>query len=189
MVKKNSCVFISGNGTNLKALLKNSKEYNFPIRIKLVISSNKKAKGIRIAKMYGTDTDIYNFNNKLKNEIILNELKKRKIKLICLAGFMKILSADFIKRFKGKIINIHPSLLPKHKGLNTFEKSLKAKDRLTGCTVHYVNEHLDSGKTILQSKVTIKKNDNIITLKAKVQKEEYVTYSKAIIKIYNSINF
>ena len=79
--------------------------------------------------MYCTDTQVYNFNNKLENEIILNELKKRKIKLICLAGFMKILSSDFIKRFKGKIINIHPSLLPKYKGLNTHQRVIENKEK------------------------------------------------------------
>ena len=98
---------------------------------------------------------------------------------------MKVLSKNFIKRFKGKIINIHPSLLPKYKGLNTFSKALNSNDKFTGCTVHYVNEKLDSGKIILNKKVSILQNDDEKSLKNKVQKKEYIAYSQAIIKIFN----
>ena len=98
---------------------------------------------------------------------------------------MKILPKDFIKKFKGQIINIHPSLLPKFKGLNTFTKAIKAKERFSGCTVHFVNEKLDSGKIILKKKVSIDKNENEKSLKLKVQKKEYKAYSEAIFKIYN----
>ena len=98
---------------------------------------------------------------------------------------MKILPKEFIKRFNGKIINIHPSLLPKYKGLNTYSRVLKSQDRLTGCTVHYVNEKLDSGKIILKKKVFIDKNENEDSLKDKVQKKEYFAYSEALFKIFN----
>ena len=98
---------------------------------------------------------------------------------------MKILSKFFINKFKGKIINIHPSLLPKYKGLNTFSRVLKSKDKYTGCTVHYVNEKLDSGKIILKKKVYVEKHDNENTLKNKVQQKEYQAFSEAVIKIYN----
>jgi len=100
-----------------------------------------------------------------------------------LAGFMKILSKNFVNKFKNKIINIHPSLLPKYKGLNTHEKVLKNKDKFSGCTVHFVNENLDSGKIILQKKIKVLKNDNLASLKKKVLMIEHKVYPKAIIKI------
>ncbi len=186
MVKKNSCVFISGTGTNLKTLIKNSKNYNFPINVSIVISNNKKAKGLNFSKMHKIDFLILNLNNRLEQEKALLELKKRKIFLICLAGYMKILPKFFIKSFKGKIINIHPSLLPKYKGLNTFSRVLKSKDKFSGCTVHYVNEKLDSGKIILQKKVEISNKENEQSLKIKIQQKEYKAYSEAIIKILSN---
>ena len=117
----------------------------------------------------------------------MKELSKRKIELICLAGFMKILSKNFIRNFKGKIINIHPSLLPKYKGLNTFKRILKNKEKVTGCTVHYVDEKLDNGRIIVKKKVWIHKKENSFSLKKKVQTEEYKAYSSAIRRIYNFI--
>ena len=185
MVKKKACVFISGSGTNLKALIKSSKDYNFPINICLVITNNKKAKGLSLAKLYGIPFKVLNLNLLTGQQKALTELKKRKITLVCLAGYMKILSKDFIKKFNGKIINIHPSLLPKFKGLNAFSKVIKAKEKFTGCTVHFVNENLDSGKIILKKKVLVHPKDSEDSLKLKVQKKEYKAYSEAIIKIYN----
>ena len=125
MVKKNACVFISGSGTNLKALLKSSREYNFPININYVISSSKKAKGLEYAKLYKIPFSILNLNKIMSLESALKELNQKNISLICLAGYMKVLNKNFINKFKKKIINIHPSLLPKYKGLNTFERALK----------------------------------------------------------------
>tara|TARA_B100001029_G_C15010169_1_gene423735 strand:+ start:267 stop:824 length:558 start_codon:yes stop_codon:yes gene_type:complete len=185
MVKRKSCIFISGSGTNLKALIKNSKNYNFPIEISFVITNNKNAKGLRFPRLHKIPFKTFNLNNYLEKEKALGQLKKKKIKLICLAGYMKILPKDFIQKFNGKIINIHPSLLPKFKGLNTFSKAIKAKEKFTGCTVHYVNEKLDSGKIILKKKVIIDKDENEKSLKLKVQRKEYLAYSEAIFKIYN----
>ena len=105
--------------------------------------------------------------------------------LICLAGFMKILSNNFIKKFNGKIINIHPSLLPQYKGLKTHQRVLKNKENYTGCTVHFVNSKLDSGKIILQKKVKIYKNDKEKNLEKRVLREEHKLYPKAIIKIFS----
>ena len=116
---------------------------------------------------------------------ILFFLKKQKINFICLAGFMKILSNNFIKNFKGVIINIHPSLLPKYKGLNTHERVIKNKEKFTGCTVHYVVSKLDSGKTILQAKVKINLKDNSTSLAKKVLKKEHKLYPAAILKVFN----
>jgi len=184
MVKKNACVFISGSGTNLKELLKSSREYNFPININYIISNTKKAKGLKFAKLYKIPFRVLNLNKIINSEYFLKELYKKKISLICLAGYMKILNKKFINKFNKKIINIHPSLLPKYKGLDTFKRALKNNEKLTGCTVHYVNKKLDSGKIILKKKVFIESSDNEETLKAKVQKKEYRAYSESIISIF-----
>ena len=183
--KIKTAVFISGKGTNLRNLIKFSKLKKSPIKICLVFSNNKLAKGLNYAKKYLIKRKIYNFTNKKKAEfLILEDLKKNRIDLICLAGFMKILSPDFIKKFKGKILNIHPSLLPKYKGLNTHARAIKNKDKYSGCTVHLVNAKLDSGKIILQKKIKIFKKDTVYKLKKRVQKQEYKLYPKAISKLY-----
>ncbi len=185
MVKINSCVFISGNGTNLKSLIKSSRSYNFPIKISLIISNNKNAKGLIYAKKYSIPFKVFNNKPLLDECAALKELSKRKISLICLAGYMKILSKNFLNNYKGKIINIHPSLLPKYKGLNTYEKILKNKEKLSGCTVHYVNQKLDDGKVILQKFFFISHHDNEKTLKIKTQKIEHKIFSEAITKMYS----
>ena len=183
--KIKTAVFISGKGTNLRNLIKFSKLKKSPIKICLVFSSNRLAKGLNYAKKYLIKMKIYNFKNKKKAEfLILKDLKKNRIDLICLAGFMKILSPDFIKKFKGKILNIHPSLLPKYKGLNTHARAIKNKDKYSGCSVHLVNAKLDSGKIILQKKIKIFKKDTVYKLKKRVQKQEYKLYPKAISKLY-----
>ena len=184
MVKKNVCIFISGKGSNLKVLIKSSREYSFPINISCVVSSSEKASGLHFARIYKIPYYIMNLNNQLNIESILQKLKKKNISLICLAGYMKILKKNFITKFNGKIINIHPSLLPKYKGLNTFKRVLASKEKITGCTVHHVNNKLDSGLKILQKKIVINPNDNEKTLKFKVQQVEYKAYAEAIIRIY-----
>ena len=183
--KIKTAVFISGKGTNLRNLIKFSKLKKSPIKICLVFSSNRLAKGLNYAKKYLIKMKIYNFTNKKKTEfLILKDLKINRIDLICLAGFMKILSPDFIKKFKGKILNIHPSLLPKYKGLNTHARAIENKEKYSGCTVHLVNAKLDSGKIILQKKIKIFKKDTVYKLKKRVQKQEYKLYPKAISKLY-----
>ena len=127
-------------------------------------------------------------SNNYRSEIeILNILKKNQISIICLAGFMKILSKNFINNFRGKIINIHPSLLPKYKGTNTFSRILKNKEKFTGCTVHYVNDKLDSGKIILKRMFELNNSENVESLKSKTQEMEYRAYSEAVTKIFLTI--
>ena len=184
--KINTSVFISGNGTNLKNLIEFSKKKSSPIKINIVISNNKKAYGIRYAKKNKIKFKIIDFAKKREINNLLKILEFNNIKLICLAGFLKILSKDFIKSFKGKIINIHPSLLPKYKGLNTHKRVLKNNEKFTGCSVHFVNEKLDCGKIILQKKIKIFKKDNVKSLKIRVLKEEYKLYPKSIIKIFSN---
>ena len=184
--KIKTAVFISGTGSNLKNLIKFSKQKNFPISIDLIISNNVKAKGLIYGNNFKIKKKVFNFSNKIIAEKkILTLLFKNKIKLICLAGFMKILSKSFIQRFNGKILNIHPSLLPKYKGLDTHARALKNNDKYSGCTVHLVNSKLDSGKIILQKKVKIYKNDNIETLSKRVLKQEHKLYPAAIKRLFN----
>ena len=181
--KIKTAVFISGTGSNLKSLIKFSKLKKSPIIIEMIISNNSKSKGLQYAKIYKIKKKVFNFKNTLSEQKIIHELKKNNINLICLAGFMKILSKSFIKNFKGKILNIHPSLLPKYKGLNTHEKAIKNKDKYSGCTVHFVNSKLDSGKIINQKKVRISKLDTSKTLAKKILIEEHKLYPEAIMKV------
>ena len=182
-----TAVFISGRGTNLKSLIKFSKKKNSPINIKLIISNTNKAKGLKYSKAYKIQKKVIDFKNKnIAEKKLLNLLSKKKIRFICLAGFMKILSKKFIKKFSGKIINIHPSLLPKYKGLNTHQKALKNNDKYSGCTVHYVTDKVDSGKIILQKKVKIKRKDSLNTLTKKVLLEEHKLYPRAISKVFKN---
>jgi len=183
--KIKTAVFISGTGSNLKNLIKFSKTKISPIVIILIISNSNKAKGLKYSTQYNIQKKIANFNNNSSENKIINYINKKNIKFICLAGFMKILSKNFIRKFKGKIVNIHPSLLPKYKGLNTHKRALKNKENFTGCTVHYVTTKLDSGKIILQKKVKIKKKDTANSLKKKVLKKEHRLYPSAIRKIFS----
>ncbi len=186
--KLSTAVFISGTGSNLNSLIKFSKLRNSPIEIKFVISNNKYAKGLNFSKKYKIETKTFSFKKKINTEnLILKNLEKRKIRLICLAGFMKILSKNFIKKFNGKILNIHPSLLPKYKGLNTHAKVIANNDKFSGCTVHIVNSNLDSGKIILQKKVIVRKNESVHSLKKKILKQEHILYPKAIKKFISSL--
>ena len=184
--KIKTAVFISGTGSNLKNLINFSKTKKSPISIDLIISNTIKAKGLRYGNQYKIKKKILNFKNiKIAEKRLLNLLKQNKIQFICLAGFMKILSSKFIKQFNGKIINIHPSLLPRYKGLNTHSRAIQNKDKFTGCSVHYVTEKLDSGKIIIQKKIKILKKDTPKSLAKKVLKQEHKLYPKAILKIFN----
>ena len=186
--KVKTAVFISGTGSNLKSLIKFSLSKNSPIKINLIVSNNIKAKGLKLSKIFKIKKKTYNFKNKSASEkLILNDLKTNEIKLICLAGFMKILSKNFIKKFEGKILNIHPSLLPKYKGLNTHTRVINNREKYSGCTVHYVNSKLDAGKIILQKKVKVSKRDNVESLKIKILKQEHKLYPKAVMKILTNL--
>ena len=186
MVKKNTCVFISGKGSNLENLIKRSRDYNFPIKIKLVVCNNKNAYGLKYAKKYSIPFLIVNTEKRNFEQLIINSIFKNQISFICLAGYMKILSKKFLITFRKKIVNIHPSLLPKFKGLNTFKRVLEKKEKKTGCTVHYVNSKLDGGKIILKKSFFIENNENEISLKRKTQKMEYIAFPEAIIKVFSN---
>ena len=186
--KKNIAVFISGRGSNLKSLINYSKKKNSLIKIMLVISNNTNAKGLKIANSF----KIKNYAIKFKNRSIFEKqslklIKKYNIDMICLAGFMKIVSGNFIKKFANPILNIHPSLLPKYKGLNTHLRAIKNKDKFSGASVHKVTEKLDSGKIILQKKIKILKKDTVKSLEKKVLKIEHEICPKAIVKFLTNL--
>ena len=183
--KLKTAVFISGKGSNFKNLINYSLKKNSIIEIKVVISNNSKAKGLNFASKHNIKRKVFSFRNKNQDEIsVLKFLNKNKIELICLAGFMRILSKQFIKKFHGKILNIHPSLLPKYKGLNTHERVINNNEKFSGCTVHLVSSKLDSGKIILQKKVRILKSDNPNKLAKKILKQEHFLYPRAIKKLF-----
>ena len=182
--KKNTAVLISGRGSNLRSLIKYSKTKKSLIKIVLVVSDNFSAKGLNYANKFNIKNIVITYSNRKRFENRLYKLLKRNnVDLICLAGFMKILSGKFIKKLNKTIINIHPSLLPKYKGLNTHNRAIQNKDKYSGATVHFVNDKLDSGKIILQKKVKILKSDNVKSLEKKVLKVEHKIYPKAIIKL------
>ena len=184
----NIAVFVSGNGSNFKNLIKHSLKKNSKFKISLVISNKSNAKGLKYAKKYRIDKKIVNYKNvKIAEKNILHELKRNKIRLVCLAGFMRILSSNFIKKFNGKIINIHPSLLPKYKGLNTHQRVIDNKEKFSGCTVHFVTSKLDSGKIIYQKKIKIFKNDTSNKIAKKILKQEHVLYPKALKKVLTNL--
>ena len=186
--KRKIAVFISGRGSNLKNLIKHSKKKNSLIKIILVISNNPDAKGLKYASK--SKINIYGIKFKSKSNFENNSLKllkKYNIDLLCLAGFMKILSGNFIKKFSKPILNIHPSLLPKYKGLNTHERAIKNKDKFAGASIHKVTEKLDSGKVILQKKVKILKSDTVRSLEKKVLKIEHQIYPIAIDKFLSNL--
>jgi len=180
-----TAVFISGRGSNLKNLIQFSKTKRSPIIINMIIA-NKKTEGLKYARLNKINKAVIKYANiKIAEKKILFILKKKKIEFICLAGFMKVLSKDFIKKFKGKIVNIHPSYLPKYKGLNTSIRALRNNEKFSGCTVHYVSSKLDSGKIIMQKKIKIVKKETETSLNKKVIKEEHKLYPSAILKIFN----
>ena len=182
--KKNTAVFISGRGSNLKSLIKYSKTKKSLIKIVLVISDNSTARGLDYANESKINNIFVKYSNKKSFENrLLRLLKRNDIDLICLAGFMKILSGNFIKKFDKHILNIHPSLLPKYKGLNTHYRAIQNKDKYSGATVHFVTEKLDSGKIILQKRIKIYKSDSVKSLKKKILKIEHKIYPKAIIRL------
>jgi len=183
--KIKTAVFISGKGSNLRNLIKFSKIKKSPISINLIISNTNKAAGLKYGNQNDIKKKVFDFQDiQITEKKILEILDKNKIRFICLAGFMKILSKNFINTFDGVIINIHPSLLPKYKGRNTHEKAIKNKDKFAGCTVHHVSKELDSGKIIIQKKIKVVAKDNVASLTKKVLKLEHKLYPAAIIKIF-----
>ena len=177
-------ILISGDGTNLQAILDEIANNHLPIRIISVLSDNPQAFGIRRAKNVGIPTTIINyhdFKNKAAFHLAIEEnVKKINPDLVVLAGYMRILSEEFCRQFKGKILNIHPSLLPKFRGLNTYQRVLDSGDKFHGSTVHFVTTELDSGPLVLQYRTKIRTTDDAKQLRERVQFGEYQIYPMAI---------
>ena len=179
-----TAIFISGRGSNMKSLIKYSQKKNSKIEIAKAFSNNKNAQGIDIAKKLNVP-EIFYYSNKFFEEKIKKNLDD--IELICLAGFMKILSPTFVKKWKERLINIHPSYLPHFKGLNAQRNAIEAKASFSGCTVHYVNKKIDSGNIIKQKKIKILKKDNTESLTKKILIEEHKLYPKALNVVVNRL--
>ena len=185
-MKLSVAILISGSGSNMVQLIK-SMDDNHPAFPSIVISNKPNAAGIKKAKDLGIPTQVIDENfeelNGLDFEAKLEEiLNTYEVKIICLAGFMRILSKDFIEVFKGRILNIHPSLLPKYKGLNTHARALASNEQFAGCSVHLVTSELDGGPVLAQSQISIDKTDNVESLSRKVLKEEHILYPKVLLK-------
>lgn len=177
-------VFISGRGSNLQALIDACKDPAFPAEISVVLSNKPDAPGLEKARNAGiAAVSVPHKNYKTKHEFesaVLSTLSEYDVNLICLAGFMRILSPEFIKNWAGEIINIHPSLLPAYKGIDTHERVLADGAKQTGCTVHYVVPEVDSGEIIVQKTVTVLEDDTADTLAERVLEQEHIAYPEAI---------
>ncbi len=191
--KVRTAILISGRGSNMLALAKAAMNSNFPAEIVLVISNNPEAPGLQLA----TDMHIpviamdhLQVKSRKKFDAKMHKhLLDHQVELICCAGYMRILSPWFVSKWPRRILNIHPSLLPKYKGLHTHQRVLEAGDTHHGCTVHYVNEELDGGDVILQAKTKVNSEDTTETLSMKVQKLEHPLYVKSLAKVASSFDF
>ncbi|MDG1438291.1 MAG: phosphoribosylglycinamide formyltransferase [Emcibacteraceae bacterium] len=177
-------VLISGSGTNLQALIDHCADEDFPANIVMVISNNPDVKGLERAQKAGIPTRVVNhhdFDSREAFDDRLHEvLNDCGAKLICLAGFMRILDARFVNRWRNRMLNIHPSLLPSFKGLHTHERAIEAGVRFTGCTVHFVNPELDDGPIIVQAAVAINPDEGPEKLTERVLKQEHIIYPQAL---------
>ena len=185
MVKKiNTAIFISGRGSNMKALIEACRDEKFPAKIVLVIANKDDASGLIFAKQNNIPTQIIphkDFNSRMEFEQKIDlAINQYDVEIICLAGFMRVLSEWFVSKWHNKIINIHPSLLPNFKGANAVEDAFKSKVKLTGCTTHFVDNQLDSGKIIMQSEVDILVDDNLESLSARILTEEHKIYPQTL---------
>ena len=172
------------------SLIKSTRDQNFSALITVVISDNEFAPGIGLAKKYNVPVEIFDKKKFDKSRFEANAQKvllNYKIGIICLAGFMQILSKNFISMWQNRIINIHPSYLPKNKGLNPQKQVIDERTPFTGCTVHFVNEKVDSGKIILQEKVRITQNDNVQSLSNRILQREHEIYPKALNQIASNM--
>lgn len=182
--KAKVAVLISGRGGNLRALLEATKDKTFPVEICLVISNKADAYGLKHAEEFNIPSfviDHKGFSNRQEfDDKIDKKLEEYNIDIVCLAGFMRLLTANFTEKWQGRIINIHPSLLPSFKGANAIEQAFKAGVKITGCTVHYVTAQMDEGPIIVQESVRIDQNDNLETLSSKIAKKEHIAYVQAL---------
>lgn len=184
MTKKRAAILISGRGSNMRALIEAAKEKDYPAEIALVISNVADAAGLDFARRHGVRTEVIEHGKFPSREIFDNAidvaLNAAGVEIVALAGFMRLLSPRFVEKWRGRMINIHPSLLPAYKGLYTHRRALKAGEKVHGATVHFVTPELDDGPTILQAKVPVLPGDTEETLAARVLEQEHRIYPEAL---------
>lgn len=184
MTKKRLAVFISGRGSNMEAIMAACKQQDYPAEVAMVVADKADAGGIETALDADIDAFVFkrsDYTDKQAHETAIREsVDAMNIDLLCLAGYMRLLSADFTNHYDGKLINIHPSLLPKFKGLNTHARVIEAGETEHGCTVHFVNAVMDEGEVIAQAKVPVLSDDTAESLAARVLIEEHKLYPSVI---------
>jgi phosphoribosylglycinamide formyltransferase-1 len=192
MQKIKTAILISGRGSNMKALIEATKDENYPAKIEIVISNKENASGLDFAKENNIKTITINhkeFRSRKEFDQRLSQIiDENNCQIICLAGFMRLLTGWFTQKYENKIINIHPSLLPNFKGANAVEDALNAGAKESGCTTHFVTEEMDSGKIIMQEKVVVLEGDNSEILAARILKQEHLIYPASLAKICNSLS-
>ncbi len=176
-------VLISGRGSNFEAIARNVAASVIPARISLVVSNRPDARGLDLARKMGLNARYIPSQGRTREEFehdLLAALAEKQVDVICLAGFMRVLSADFVRRFPQRILNIHPSLLPAFPGIDAQKQALEYGVKFTGCTVHFVDETVDAGPVILQAVVTIEDGDTVETLSERILREEHRIYTQAL---------
>lgn len=179
-------ILLSGRGSNFEAIADQIKAGKLPAEIAVVISNRPDAPGIESARRRGLNAVVIPSKLRDREEHdaeVMAALKHAKVDLVCLAGYMRLLSAKFVQAFPGKILNIHPSLLPAFPGLDAQKQALEYGVKVTGCTVHFVDEHLDHGPIVLQSAVPVLDSDTVETLSARILREEHLAYSEALRRV------
>lgn len=184
MSKKRVAVLISGSGSNLQALIDAASHTDYPAEIMVVVSNKDDAYGLERARQAGIRTEVLRHKayptREAYDEAMHTLLESYSIDIVCLAGFMRILSEDFVEKWNGRMLNIHPSLLPAYRGLHTHERALADGAKTAGCTVHYVVPELDAGPIILQAEVPVMADDTPETLAARVLQQEHRIYPAAL---------
>jgi phosphoribosylglycinamide formyltransferase-1 len=176
-------ILLSGRGSNFEAIADSIKAGRLHAEIAIVISNRADAPGLEAAKRRGLNAQLIPSKGRVREEHdadVIMALKHAQVDLICLAGYMRLLSPDFIRAFPNRIINIHPSLLPAFPGMDAQQQALEYGVKVTGCTVHFVDEHLDHGAIILQKTVLVFDGDDVQTLSARILEQEHTAYSEAI---------
>src|SRR5580658_9432551 len=176
-------ILISGRGSNFEAIANSIARRKLDAEIAIVISNRANAAGIEIARERGIPLRVIasaGMDRETYDKLLIDELRTHEVDLVCLAGFMRLLSADFIRAFPNRVLNIHPSLLPAFAVLDAQRQALEYGVRITGCTVHFVDEFLDSGPIIIQAAVPVLENDTVDSLSARILVQEHLIYSKAI---------
>ena len=176
-------ILISGRGSNFEAIAEQVEDGELDAEIAVVISSRPDARGLQTARQRGlvaVSIPSKGMDREIYDRLLLQELQSRQVDLVCLAGFMRLLSAGFIRQFPNRILNIHPSLLPAFPGLDAQHQALEHGVKITGCTVHFVDEELDAGPIVIQAAVPVQADDDVAALSERILKQEHRIYSEAL---------